>query len=283
MSNIIELTDVELKESVEKLYNSFDNGYEFEEFLKYFLEKIGLEEVAVTQRSRDGGIDLTCVKSGINGLSNLDEVKYYIQAKCYKPSSTISIKDLRELRGVMPLNYKGIFITTAKFPSGAKDFAEEDKSRQIILIDGKSLVQQCISIGLGFNLKPVFDAKTLESLTLHKEIKEEVKKESISYDLVIRKQISLNDIRARILRMPSEIEKEIPKDITKLKLNINGKDYELNINAERTYLGGVTKLYKDEGLILENNLFKPKMAIWNYSKDKISVEIKGEIINGKNI
>ncbi|MBQ4558176.1 MAG: restriction endonuclease [Clostridia bacterium] len=276
MSNIIELTDVELKESIEKLYNSFDNGYEFEEFLKYFLEKIGLEEVAVTQRSRDGGIDLTCVKSGINGLSNLDEVKYYIQAKCYKPSSTISIKDLRELRGVMPLNYKGIFITTAKFPSGAKEFAEEDKSRQIILIDGKSLVQQCISIGLGFNLKPVFDAKTLESLTLHKEIKEEVKKESVSYDLVIRKQISLNDIRARILRMPSEIEKEIPKDITNLKLNINGKDYELNINAERTYLGGVTKLFKDEGLILENNLFKPKMAIWNYSKDKILVEIKGE-------
>lgn len=274
MSNIIELTDVELKESVEKLYNSFDNGYEFEEFLKYFLEKIGLEEVAVTQRSRDGGIDLTCVKSGINGLSNLDEVKYYIQAKCYKPSSTISIKDLRELRGVMPLNYKGIFITTAKFPSGAKEFAEEDKSRQIILIDGKSLVQQCVSIGLGFNFKPVFDAKTLESLTLHKEIKAEVKKESVSHDLVIRKQISLNDIRARILRIPSEIEKEIPKDITKLKLNINGKDYELNINAERTYLGGITKLYKEEGLILENNLFKPKMAIWNYSKDKICVEIK---------
>lgn len=276
MSNIIELTDVELKESVEKLYNSFDNGYEFEEFLKFFLEKIGLEEVAVTQRSRDGGIDLTCVKSGINGLSNLDEVKYYIQAKCYKPSSTISIKDLRELRGVMPLNYKGIFITTAKFSSGAKEFAEEDKSRQIILIDGKSLIQQCISIGLGFNLKPVFDAKTLESLTLHKEIKEEVKKESVSYDLVIRKQISLNDIRARILRMPSEIEKEIPKDITKLKLSINDKDYELNMNAERTYLGGVTKLYKEEGLILENNLYKPKMAIWNYSKDKICVEIKGE-------
>ena len=276
MSNIIELTDVELKESVEKLYNSFDNGYEFEEFLKFFLEKIGLEEVAVTQRSRDGGIDLTCVKSGINGLSNLDEVKYYIQAKCYKPSSTISIKDLRELRGVMPLNYKGIFITTAKFPSGAKEFAEEDKSRQIILIDGKSLIQQCISIGLGFNLKPVFDAKTLESLTLHKEIKEEVKKESVSYDLVIRKLISLNDIRARILRMPSEIEKEIPKDITKLKLSINDKDYELNMNAERTYLGGVTKLYKEEGLILENNLYKPKMAMWNYSKDKICVEIKGE-------
>lgn len=279
MSNIIELNENELKESVEQLYNSFDNGYEFEEFLKYFLEKIGLEEVAVTQRSRDGGIDLTCVKSGINGLSNLDEVRYYVQAKCFKPSSSVSIKDLRELRGVMPLNYKGIFITTAKFPAGAKEFAEEDKSRQIILIDGKTLVQQCISIGLGFNLKPVFDAKSLESLTLKNSAKNNSPIQEVpqnQFDLIIGKKISLNDIRTRILRIPSEIEKEIPKTTTKLSIIVNDKNYILNINSDRTYLGGVTKLYKDEGLILENNLYKSKTAIWNYSKEKIIVEIKGE-------
>lgn len=279
MSNIIELNENELKESVEQLYNSFDNGYEFEEFLKYFLEKIGLEEVVVTQRSRDGGIDLTCVKSGINGLSNLDEVRYYVQAKCFKPSSSVSIKDLRELRGVMPLNYKGIFITTAKFPAGAKEFAEEDKSRQIILIDGKTLVQQCISIGLGFNLKPVFDAKALESLTLKDSVKNNSPIQEVlqnQFDLIIGKKISLNDIRARILRIPSEIEKEIPKTTTKLSIIVNDKNYILNINSDRTYLGGVTKLYKDEGLILENNLYKSKTAIWNYSKEKIIVEIKGE-------
>lgn len=279
MNNIIELTEVELKESVEKLYNSFDDGYEFEEFLKFFLKKIGLEEVVVTQRSRDGGIDLTCTKSGINGLSNLDEVKYYIQAKCFNPNSKIPIKDVRELRGIMPLNYKGIFITTAKFPSGAKEFAEADKSRQIILIDGKILVQQCISIGLGFNLKPIFDAKTLESLTLKKLLTEQRPQTIINnqcYDKVISKKISLNDIRARILRIPSEIEKEIPDDVSSIKININGKEYELNINAERTYLGGVTRIYKDEGLIIENNVFIPKTAIWHYNKDEISIEIKGE-------
>lgn len=279
MSNIIELNENELKESVEQLYNSFDNGYEFEEFLKYFLEEIGLEEVAITQRSRDGGIDLTCVKSGINGLSNLDEVRYYVQAKCFKPSSSVSIKDLRELRGVMPLNYKGIFITTAKFPAGAKEFAEEDKSRQIILIDGKTLVQQCISIGLGFNLKPVFDAKSLESLTLKNSVKNNSPIQEVTqnqFSLIISKKISLNDIRARILRIPSEIEKEIPKTTTKLNIIVNDKNYILNINSDRTYLGGVTKLYKDERLILENNLYKSKTAIWNYSKEKIIVEIEGE-------
>lgn len=279
MSNIIELNETELKESLEQLYNSFDNGYEFEEFLKFFLEKIGLEEVVVTQRSRDGGIDLTCTKSGINGLSNLDEVKYYIQAKCFKPSSTVSIKDLRELRGVMPLNYKGIFITTAKFPSGAQEFAEEDKSRQIILIDGKTLVQQCISVGLGFNLKPVFDSKSLENLTLKKSstIKQnETTEQKVNYDIVVSKKISLNDIRARILRIPSEIEKEISKDTKQLMISVNERQYKLNINAERTYLGGVTQLYKNEGLIIENNVFVPKKAIWHYSKENINIEIKGE-------
>ena len=280
MNNIVELSDRELKESVEQLYNSFDNGYEFEEFLKFFLEKIGVEEVVVTQRSRDGGIDLTCTKSGINGLSNLDEVKYYIQAKCFKPSSTVSIKDLRELRGVMPLNYKGIFITTAKFPSGAQEFAEEDKSRQIIWIDGKTLVQQCISVGLGFNLKPVFDAKSLEILTLKKCSTENkgtiFKEENTEYDLIVSKKISLNDIRARILRIPSEIEKEISKNINQLIFIINNKQYKLNINAERTYLGSVTQLFKNEGLIIDNNVFVPKTAIWRYSKEKIEIEIKGE-------
>lgn len=57
---------------------------------------------------------------------------------------------------------------------------------------------------------------------------------------------------------------------------INGKEYKVNINADRTYLGGVTKIYKDEGLILENNLYIPKTATWYYSKEKIVIEIKGE-------
>lgn len=280
MSNIIELNETELKESVEKLYNSFDNGYEFEEFLKFFLEKLGLEEVTVTQRSRDGGIDLTCVKSGLNGLSNLDEVKYYVQAKCYKPSSTISIKDLRELRGIMPLNYKGIFVTTAKFPSGAKEFAEEDKSRQIILIDGKSLIQQCISIGLGFNLKPIFDAKALENLTLKNnsivQTPQSIQSDINKTKLILSKKITLNDIRARILRLPTEIEKEIPSEVESLQILINRKEYKLNINSDRSYLGGVTQLYKNEGLIKENNILIPKIATWYYSSpNNIVIEIKG--------
>ncbi len=194
MQNLIELKNEELKQYLNELYSSFDNGYEFEEFLKLFLERLGLEEVCVTPKSRDGGIDLTCTKSGVAGLSELDETRYYIQAKCFKPSSTISIKDLRELRGVMPNNYKGIFITTAKFSKDAEVFAD-DKDRPIILIDGINLIRQCINIGLGFNYKPVFDKTTLEKTTLKKnnieiEEKQEITKQAF---LQVSRKISQND------------------------------------------------------------------------------------------
>ena len=81
---------------------------------------------------------------------------------------------------------------------------------------------------------------------------------------------------ARILRIPSEIEKEISKDTKQLMIGVNARQYKLNINTERTYLGGVTQLYKNEGLIIENNVFVPKKAIWHYSKENINIEIKGE-------
>lgn len=281
MQNIIELTDKELDECVLKLYQSFSNGYEFEEFLKLFLEKIGLDEVLVTQRSRDGGIDLTCTKAGINGLTSLDETKYYVQAKCFNPSSTISIKDVRELRGIMPLNYKGIFITTAKFPKNAIEFAEQDSSRQIILIDGKNLIQQCISVGLGFNYKPIFNAETLEKKTLNtykneNELNKDIKIVQNEQMIKINRNISINDVRARILRIPTEIIKQIDYNVEKLTIYINNKSYTLNINKDRTYLGGVTQIYKENGLISSDNVFVSKMSIWYYSKDKIVVEFKGE-------
>lgn len=76
--------------------------------MKVYLEKIGLDEIEVTQKFRDGGIDLKAIKNGINELSDLDVVKYYIQAKRYKPSSSVPIANDRELRGVMPTGYKGV-------------------------------------------------------------------------------------------------------------------------------------------------------------------------------
>lgn len=65
MRKKIDVSAEEYSEIVDSFYAYFENGYKFEEFLKVYLEKIGLEEVFVTKKSGDGGIDLTAVRKGI--------------------------------------------------------------------------------------------------------------------------------------------------------------------------------------------------------------------------
>ena len=73
-----EISSEQFKEIINNFYNYFENGYVFEDFLKSYLEKIGLDEVYVTKRSDDGGIDLTAIRKGIGEFNQADSDKYYI-------------------------------------------------------------------------------------------------------------------------------------------------------------------------------------------------------------
>ena len=93
--------------------------------------------------------------------------------------------------------------------------------------------------------------------------------------LSIEKQISSNDIRARILRIPKIIIKQIDVNANTLKIQFGtSSEKELNISKTRGYLGGVTELFRKNGLILDDGAFSPKKAIWKYYPDKIVVDIK---------
>ena len=50
MRTIKELDKNELEEILFEFYNQFETGFDFEEFLKSFLEAIGLSEVEVTKK-----------------------------------------------------------------------------------------------------------------------------------------------------------------------------------------------------------------------------------------
>ena len=78
MKNNIELTDKQKKDFLKDLYNSFDTGYAFEDFLKLYLEKLGLDEVSVTQKSKDGGVDLIAKRNGIGEFSDTDAQSYTV-------------------------------------------------------------------------------------------------------------------------------------------------------------------------------------------------------------
>lgn len=131
MRKNIEISDEKINEFLEQFYSYFESGYAFEEFLKVYLEKIGLDEVVVTQRSSDGGIDLEAVRYGVGGFAGADAVDYFVQAKRNKPGTTIPIEKVRALRGVMPSGSKGIFITTASYSKKTEEFVDADPSRPI--------------------------------------------------------------------------------------------------------------------------------------------------------
>jgi hypothetical protein len=114
MRNNIELNKEEYNALLEQFYTYFEDGYKFEEFLKIYLEKIGLEEVYVTKRSGDGGIDLTAIRKGIGGLSNAVDEPVYVQAKRYAPSITACKKHTRN--NYSNFQYRTHYFTHFYFP-----------------------------------------------------------------------------------------------------------------------------------------------------------------------
>lgn len=280
MKHNISLSDDEYKSVIEQFYSYFEDGYKFEEFLKTYLEKIGLDEVVVTQRSRDGGIDLTAVRNGIGDLNGQDYIKYCVQAKRYKPSSNISIDTVKAFAyNTSKHNSTGIFITTAKFSKPTREEFENLRNPPIILIDGKTLVDSCIDNELGFVYKPIFNSQSMDKLmpSKNKDISQQqisTQTEANENIIEVEKKITANDIRARILSIPKVILDNIPSEQKSISVCFNN-DFkkELSINKGRNYLAGVTEIYRKYGLIAEDGSITPANSYWLLKDGKLDISI----------
>lgn len=280
MKHNISLSDDEYKSVIEQFYSYFEDGYKFEEFLKTYLEKIGLDEVVVTQRSRDGGIDLTAVRNGIGDLNGQDYIKYCVQAKRYKPSSNISIDTVKAFAyNTSKHNSTGIFITTAKFSKPTREEFENLRNPPIILIDGKTLVDSCIDNELGFVYKPIFNSQSMDKLmpSKNKDISQQqisTQTEANENIIEVEKKITANDIRARILSIPKIILDNIPTQKTNIKVCFNGEfNTELSINKGRNYLAGITEVYRKYGLLAKDNSITPANSLWKLENGKLNIII----------
>ncbi len=275
MRKDIELKDEEIKKYITELYNCFENGYKFEEFVKIFLEKIGLDEIVITQKSRDGGKDLTAIRPGVGNFSDSDTTHYYIQCKRYNPSSTISVKSIRELKGIIPFGQKGIFITTAKFSKDAVDEANNDISKPIVLIDGKALIESCIEHEIGFIFSPVFNSNLIKDMMKKENALSYIDTDNLIATPLVRieKNITANDLRAKIIRVPNEILKYIDATDNSMVVKL-GKDVKkkYKYNCKGRFISGVSKFFYDYNYINEFGIFNPKKAIWKYDGTTIFVE-----------
>jgi restriction system protein len=124
----------------------------FERFCQRLLRESGFEEVTITGRSGDGGID----GLGILQVDPLVSFKVLFQCKRYTGSVTPS--QVRDFRGAMMGRAdKGIIMTTGSFTSEARKEAVRDGVPPIELVDGEKLVNMLEQLELGLKPQRTFD------------------------------------------------------------------------------------------------------------------------------
>lgn len=101
-----------------------------------------------TQLSSDGGID------GIIDQDALGLSRVYVQAKRYALDGSVRRPEIQGFVGALHGNQanQGVFITTGRFSSGARTFADSVATR-VVLIDGPRLAALMIRYGVGVQVK----------------------------------------------------------------------------------------------------------------------------------
>lgn len=124
----------------------------FERICQRLLRESGFEQVDVTGRSGDGGIDG-------NGVLQINAfVSFRVLFQCKRYRGTVGSPAIRDFRGAMMGRAdKGIILTTGTFSTDAKREAVRDGVPPIELVDGNALVDLFESLEFGLTPKQAFD------------------------------------------------------------------------------------------------------------------------------
>lgn len=124
----------------------------FERLCQLLLREGGFEQVVVTGRVGDGGID----GHGILQLNPFVSFKVLFQCKRYEGS--VSASQIRDFRGAMMGRAdKGIIITTGTFTADARKEAFRDGVPPIELVDGEKLLDMFTTLQLGLRPRTTYD------------------------------------------------------------------------------------------------------------------------------
>ena len=124
----------------------------FERFCQRLLRESGFQEVTITGRSGDGGID------GIGILQVNALVSFKVLFQCKKYTGSVTPSHVRDFRGAMTGRAdKGIIITTGSFTSEARKEAVRDGAPPIELVDGEKLASMLEKLELGLRPRQTFE------------------------------------------------------------------------------------------------------------------------------
>lgn len=133
----------------EKLYTL--DPYQFEYLVADLLQKIGYENVNVTKRSGDKGIDIFANLT-VGGITN---VKTAIQVKRYSAVNKIDGSIIAQMRGSAEVDQRGLVITTSDFQKSAIEEAKAPNKMPVALVNGDKLMELLIKFGIGIKKEQV--------------------------------------------------------------------------------------------------------------------------------
>ena len=124
----------------------------FERLCQRLLRESGFEQVVVTGRSGDGGID------GMGILQINPFVSFNVLFQCKRYSGSVTPSQIRDFRGAMQGRAdKGIILTTGTFTVEAKKEARRDGAPPIELVDGDDLVTLFENLEFGLRPRKTYD------------------------------------------------------------------------------------------------------------------------------
>lgn len=155
--NVEEVEELEWQEELLDVVKRISPG-SFERLCQRLLRELGFNQVEVTGRSGDGGID----GKGILKIGSVITFRVVFQCKRYK--DTVSTSTVRDFRGaVQGRADKGLLISTGSFTRDARIEAQRDGALAIDLMDGNELAERLKELSLGV------DVEMVEEVTVKKD------------------------------------------------------------------------------------------------------------------
>jgi len=123
--------------------------FNFEELVGEVLRHLGFENIEVTAKTGDGGIDVMGELVVAGAIKN----NVCVQVKRWR--NNVQRGNISELRGSLRPHQTGLFITTSDFSKPAIDEANDPYKAPISLINGKEFVEILCSYGIGVTSEDV--------------------------------------------------------------------------------------------------------------------------------
>lgn len=144
----VEEANIKARKDLLGLVKAMNPG-DFEDLIGRLLAAIGFEEVEVTSRSNDGGIDVR----GTLVVGDVIRIQLAVQVKRWR--NNIQSPVIQQVRGSLGSHEQGLVITTSDFSKGARKEAERADATPVGLLNGEQLMALLVENEIGVRKTPL--------------------------------------------------------------------------------------------------------------------------------